>query len=69
MGTSRVYGEGGIYRLDLYNKTHARIYPKKEDGYEDMVIFEIIYANKINKIMKIRITKESLETKVIDYPF
>ena len=30
IGTSLVYGDGGVFRLDLYNKTFTRVYPPKD---------------------------------------
>jgi hypothetical protein len=52
IGTSLVYGDGGVFRLDLYDKTFTKVYPSKslsptgKQGKKYISSSEIIGATK-----------------------
>jgi hypothetical protein len=80
IGTSLVYGDGGVFRLDLYNKTFTKIYPSKDllptgkQGKRYVSSAEIMEASK--DILKLRVEfseivgneERPLEEKTVTIP-
>jgi hypothetical protein len=60
IGTSLVYGDGGVFRLDLYNKKFTKIYPPSElsptgkEGKKYVSSTEIIGATKDKLNIRVR---------------
>jgi CBS-domain-containing membrane protein len=42
VGTSEVYGNGALFKLDLYGKTFQRLYPATEEDLGEILSTEII---------------------------
>jgi hypothetical protein len=71
IGTSLIYGDGGLFRLDLYNKKFIKIYPPanltppKESGQKYVSATEIVGATQNRLKLKVRIT-ETIDSKEQD---
>jgi hypothetical protein len=68
VGTSRVYGDGGVFRLDLRQKTADRIYPKISIKGSDILSTEILNINRQQDKLAIRVVKEGNVSEVIMLP-
>jgi len=65
VATSSIYGDGGLYKLDLYNKSYEQLYPTKLEEAYDYMIIEII--NISEKQIDFRVQKDDEEIiKTID---
>jgi hypothetical protein len=71
IGTSEVYGDGGLFRLDLYKKEYSRHYPKtdgerKRDGITSTEIIEI---SQTNDKLKVQVTLADYKTtRIVELP-
>ena len=63
VATDRVYGDGGIFRLDLYEKKFEKIYPKTKADYHAITRTEIVSVNQDKRRMKIRAFLDDLQSK------
>ena len=62
IGTSEVYGDGGSFKIDLLNKSHTRLYPKKEQGLEGVSSTEIIKIDTSNNQALVRVVSADYKT-------
>ena len=62
VGTSEVYGDGGSFEIDLLNKSHTRLYPKKEQDLEGVSSTEIIEIDSSNNQVMVRIMSADYKT-------
>ncbi len=68
VATSRVYGDGGVFRLNLRLKTAERIYPKANIKNSDILFTEILNINQQQSELKIRVTKEGNVSESVILP-
>jgi hypothetical protein len=68
IGTSEVYGDGGLFKLDLFKKSFIKLYPKPETEIEPILSTEIIELNQTNSKLKINVTIVDETTKIILIP-
>ena len=80
IGTSLIYGDGGVFRLDLYNKTFTKIYPSKDllptgkQGKRYVSSSEIMEASKDNLKLKVEFSEiigneeRPIEEKTVTIP-
>jgi len=66
IGTSEVYGDGGLFKLDLYKKTFIRLFPKP--GSEPALSTEIIEINRKNGNPKVKLMLVNETTKIVIIP-
>ena len=63
VGTSSVYGDGGVFRLDLYTKAFKKVYPSEDllstgkQGKRYVSSSEIVEASKTNLRLKVRFSE------------
>lgn len=68
IGTSEVYGDGGLFKLDLYKKTFVKLYPKPKADLEPALSTEIIELNQTNGKLKVKLTLVDETTKIVVIP-
>lgn len=69
VATSSIYGDGGVFQLDLFEKKSERIYPKKEATNLGILHTEIIDIDKSENILKIKVTYDDEKTvKIVKVP-
>jgi hypothetical protein len=67
VGTSEVYGDGGLFKLYLFNKTYSRLYPKAEQDLKNISSTEIIKIDNINDKLKVEVTLADYKTiKIVE---
>jgi hypothetical protein len=69
LATSRIYGDGGVFRLNLLEKEYVRIYPRTEKELGEILYTEIIGLDKAKRILEIRVTLSDMKTtNIIQVP-
>jgi hypothetical protein len=68
IGTSEVYGDGGLFKLDLYKKTFVKLYPKPKVDLEPALSTEIIELNQTNGKLKVKLILVDETTKIVVIP-
>jgi hypothetical protein len=68
VATSRVYGDGGLFRLNLRLKTAERIYPKNNIKNSDILFTEIVNINQEQSKLTIRVIKEGKPSELVTLP-
>jgi hypothetical protein len=63
VSTSRIYGNGGVFRLDLKNRTAEQFYPTNDISSTEILQTEISGFNDKTKILEIRVSFEDGKTK------
>ena len=67
VGTSEVYGDGGSFKLDLFNKTYSRLYPKTEQDLKEVSSTEIVKIDNTRNQIVVEITLADYKTlKIIE---
>lgn len=56
VATSGVYGDGGLFRLDLHQKTYARLHPTKKEGLKEISSTEIVGIDQTSRTLDVLVT-------------
>jgi hypothetical protein len=68
VATSRVYGDGGVFRLNLRLKTAERVYPKTGIKDSDILSTEILNINQQQSRLTIRVIREGNVSELVLLP-
>lgn len=68
IGTSEVYGDGGLFKLDLLKKTFVKLYPKANADSEPALSTEIIELDQTNDKLKVKLMLVDETTKIVVIP-
>jgi hypothetical protein len=68
VATSRVYGDGGVFRLNLRQKTAQRIYPRTTVENADMLFTEIVNISEQQSKITIRVVRERKPSELVILP-
>lgn len=57
VATSSVYGDGGVFKLDLYNKKFVKVYPTANKGSKYVSATEILSSSKDKLRLKVEFSE------------
>ncbi|MCF8081013.1 MAG: hypothetical protein K9K88_17180 [Desulfobacterales bacterium] len=62
VGTSEVYGDGGSFKLDLFNRSYTRLYPKEDQDLKGISSTEILKIDSYKNRIVIEVTLADYKT-------
>ncbi|MBN1254180.1 MAG: hypothetical protein JXA50_02800 [Deltaproteobacteria bacterium] len=69
VGTSQIYGDGGLFRINLFEKQYTRIYPESAKTPPNISMTEIISVNRTERKMKVKVFQNDFATeRIVEIP-
>jgi hypothetical protein len=69
VGTSEVYGDGGSFKINLFNKSYTRLYPKEEQDLKGISSTEILKIDTSKNRAVVEVTLADYQTvEIVNIP-